>query len=182
MEELLELIVIIIIAGVGILSKASKGKKKENKKSASPWDDISGKIAAGIEKVNELIENEGETPVRKPQMPKEIDISTAPVVTVTQSTVVQSVAAPVEVIDVEGFESGEGDCDHPLHEPVEMKKPAPVVRMKSEKPTTDLEIERIETHKSNLVSGKVTAAQLRQAVVMSEVLGKPVALRGAVRR
>lgn len=189
MEELFELIVVIVIAGLGILSKSAKGKKKDKKKSASPWDDISEKIVAGLDKVNELIEEEDEKPVRKPVMPQK---TAAPIVVVNQPAApVAAVSQPVVIPEpdlipvmasTEGQRSDEGDCDHPLHAPVEVPKPVPRLVLKPQKSAPDMEIERVEVHNSTVVPSRVTAAQLRQAVVMSEVLGKPVAIRRAARR
>ena len=189
MEELFELIVVIVIAGLGILSKSAKGKKKDKKKSASPWDDISDKIAAGLDKVNELIEEEGEKPVRKHAVPPQtaapivvVSQPAAPAAAVSQPVAVAEPMVPPVMLSDEGEKSGEGDCDHPLHAPVEVPKPAPRLEARLRKPAPEIALERVAVHSSAVIPGRVTAAQLRQAVVMSEVLGKPVALKGAARR
>lgn len=193
MEEILELLVIVIIAGIGIASKASKDKKKKSaskdtnvrKKTSAAWDEIGAKITAGLEAVNGLDDEEEEVfPVSKPA-PKAHPAPAAPApipVMVNQPGMAQNVMMPPVTFSNEGTKSDEGDCDHPLHAPVDIPKPAyrpvkiPVTAAE------DVKAPVIVSHGKTGISGKISAKQLRQAVIMSEVLGKPAALRHTVRR
>ncbi len=174
MEEMFELLLVIVCAVIGIAAKAKKNKKKTESKPASTWDAVGEKISSGIDKLNEILEEEADEDDETPRIviPHQVIVPAA----------AQPAAAPVPVMphEPEGVPSGEGDCDHPLHEPVVIPMPRPAV--KPVKESAAIELERIAAHKSSVIPGKVNAAQLRQAVVMSEVLGRPVALKGALRR
>lgn len=178
MEEMFELLLVVICAVVGIAAKASKNKKKTQTKPASKWEEMGERISVGIEKLNEIIEEEDESD-EDDEGDEVPHIAMNPVII---PPVIQGApaAAPVMPLAPEGVPSGEGDCDHPLHEPVVIPMPKPA--LKPVKEAAAIEIERIATHRSSVIPGKVNAAQLRQAVVMSEVLGRPVVLKGAVRR
>ena len=193
MEELLELGLVVIVAVIGIVSKANKNKKKAQSKPASAWEAVG-------EKVLELMEDEESDEDEEEVDPGQIEMAipyapAQPAPPVAPAAVHQPVqpaamhqpvqmhvpaARPVMPVQAmpsaEGMRSGEGDCDHPLHEPVRVPVRKPAVK---ESPA--LEVERHQ-RRAGFAPAGVNAAGLRQAVIMSEVLGKPVSLRGAGRR
>lgn len=196
MEELLELGLVVIVAVIGIVSKANKNKKKAQSKPASAWEAVG-------EKVLELMEDEesdedeeevdpGQLEMAIPYAPAQPAQPAPPVAPAAVHQPVQPAAIhqpvqmhvpaarpvmPVQAMpSAEGMRSGEGDCDHPLHEPVRVPVRKPAVK---ESPA--LEVERHQ-RRAGFAPAGVNAAGLRQAVIMSEVLGKPVSLRGAGRR
>lgn len=183
MEEVFELALVVICAIIGIAAKAGKNKKKAESKPASRWDEVGdGKpaginVSLGIEKLNEIlseiVDEDDEEDIPAAAIPA---VPVQPAVAVPQQTVMPM--PPVRAPEVNT--SMEGDCDHPLHEPVVLHMPKPKVKPAAETPA--MQLERLTAHKNAAVSGRPTAAQLRQAVIMSEVLGKPVALKGAYRR
>jgi len=190
MEELFELIVVIIVAGIGIISKAAKGKKKKKPASSgSAWDELGAKIETGFDKVIEILEEEDEDrpKIQIPPVPQQPAAVTAIPV---QPSIMPVIAAESGSLPddglTEGSRSGEGDCEHPLHMPAPAVPAAPAMPVKRPvKPVEQapaMQLERVAVHRSGVFSGRLTAAQLRHAVVMNEVLGRPAALRNSARR
>jgi len=170
MEEMLELAVVIIAAAIGIASKANKKKKAQKpvKPATSAWDEMEESIE---KRFDEFIEKHDGEPII-PYAPSQPAAAPQPAQAVqpVQPMPQVIIAQTVPELHVEGAPA------EPVAPPV--KKPRPRPRPKAEEPVQTVR----HTQRSPLIPERINAGALRSAVVMSEVLGKPVSLRNTARR
>ena len=168
MEEMLELAVVIIAAAIGIASKANKKKKKAQKPvkpATSAWDEMEESIE---KRFDEFIEKHDGEPII-PYAPSQPAAAPQPAQAV-QPVPQVIIAQTVPELHVEGAPA------EPVAPPV--KKPRPRPRPKAEEPVQTVH----HTQRSPIIPERINAGTLRSAVVMSEVLGKPVSLRNTARQ
>ena len=79
---------------------------------------------------------------------------------------------PVKELHVEGMPA------EPIPAPLPKPRPKPRPAMKSEEPMQTVR----HASRSRMLPERITAGTMRSAVVMSEVLGKPVSLKNTARR
>lgn len=190
MEELFEAILALIAVAVGVALKNS-GKKIEQAKArrdASPantngfdWDQIERPdVKPAVKQMEIQIPYVQSAPeIAQPEMATAV--KTAVNAVAGCATPVSQSALPV-VQHPEGCHSEEGPTPgcHP-----KKKRPGQKTPRKAncaEAPAPAMAKPASEAKPAPDAPGRVTAAQLRRAVVMSEVLGRPVALRGGIKR
>lgn len=195
MEEMLELILAAVAIAVGVAVKNSKKKAEEVKarRNAAPdaadgfdWDQIERpeeQPAAG--QLEMQIPYAPAEPAAKPAPAIILPELTAAVKTainaVAESAAPSSQSARPVMAHPEGCHSEEGPT--PGHPP-KKKRPRPKTTQnarRAEAPKPAFAKPASGPQYTPAAPGRVTAAQLRRAVVMSEVLGKPVALRGGIK-
>lgn len=195
MEELFELILAAIAIAVGVAFKNSKKKTEQAKgrRNAAP-DAVDGFDWDQIERPEEKLA-EGQPVMQIPYAPAAPAAKPAPAIiqpelaaamkaalnAVTGNAAPKPKPAPPEMAHPEGCHSEEGPTPGHHAKKIRSKpKAAQNVRQAeaSEPASTKLTARPQDTA---FAPGRVTAAQLRRAVVMSEVLGRPVALRRGTR-
>lgn len=157
-EGLLQIVLIFIVAVSGIVSMLNKGKKEAKKPQqpkASAWDEL-----------DESVEKRFEEFIGKHDDKPDVPYVTHQPVPMQPVMVMQ----PVPDMHIEGMPA------EPVVAPA--PKPAAQKELKPMEPVRKVE----HTARSRILPKNINADTLRSAVVMSEVLGKPVALKKAARR
>ena len=196
MEEMFELILAAIAIAVGVAAKNSKKKteKVKARRDAAP-DAADGFDWDQIERPEEK-PAAGQLEMQIPYAPAEPAAKSAPAMAqpdlaaaikaainaVSQKDISKLQPARAAAAHPEGCHSNEGPA--PGHHPQKAQsKPAAAQHVRrAEAPKPDLAKPISRPQYAAAAPGRVTAAQLRRAVVMSEVLGKPAALRRGIQR
>ena len=176
MEDIFEAIIGIIVIALGIAAKASKNKKAQSAKKpqVSAWDELDESVEKRFAQL--IGKHDGEpvipyAPVQpaQPQQPA----PPTPAQPIVEPLTVAPSAEPAVMAEPEMHFEGMPAETAPVPEP------KPVFRIAE--PVAEVEPERPATRR-RLVPERITADTLRSAFVMSEVLGRPVALRNAARK
>lgn len=182
MEEMLELILVLIVAGIGIASKSNKKKKKAQQPAppkATAWDEMDARVEQRFTEFMEDREGEPMIPYA-PSQPHQPGIPPVqPAVPQAQILQPQPVPVPAAVQPAKTVQSVEGmPVDFVVAPPAPrpVKKPRP-----AQEPEAPMQTMHVRT-RSAAIPERLSSASLRSAVIMSEVLGKPVALRNTARR
>ena len=164
MEDIFEILLSLIVIGVGLAAKqAKKRKKAEPPKRPTAWDELDEEVEERFEEFMEKRDGEPIIPYA-PSQPVQ------PAVSPAQPAPVPIIVQTVPDIDIEGLPA----------EPVLPPAPKPMQRP-VKKDAVPIQSAHNKS-RSRLIPEKINADTLRSAFVMSEVLGKPVALRSAPRR
>lgn len=189
MEDLFELIVAAIAVAIGLALKSTKKKNGNVKarRNAAPdaadgfdWDEIEQPDVKPAEAQPEtLIPYAPSVPAAKPA-PAIIEPELAATVKAAINAATAGAApkhrpARPEAAHPEGCHSEEGPA--PGHHPKTPQPRPKAAQKRAEAPKPAFAKPASSPQHTSAAPGRVTAAQLRRAVVMSEVLDRPVALR-----
>ena len=175
MEEMLELILVLIVAGIGIASKSNKKKKKAQqpvRPRTTAWDEMDEQVE---QRFSEFMEDREGEPVI-PYAPSQPHQPAAPQIQIVPPQPMPVPAALQPAKPVQSVEGMPVDFIVTAPAPRPVKKPRP-----AQEPEAPMQTMHVRT-RSAAIPERLNSANLRSAVIMSEVLGKPVALRNTARR
>lgn len=193
MEEFFELIVAAIAIAVGVTLKNSKKKAENAKKRGDATPDAADGFDWDLIERPEAKPEKEELKMQIPYAPAEPAAKPAPAIIQPELAAVVKAAmnavagaakpqpARAAAAHPEGCHSEEGPA--PGHPPKKLQpKPKGAANARhTEVPKPASARRPARPQDAEVAPVRVDAAQLRQAVIMSEVLGKPVALRGGIK-